>query len=172
MCSNFLELLAAHSVGPSVGAGDARGELDLFAAVTEAFLVSLVAVAVLALGLTAARSLLFVGGAQSSCLRGVSVAMGAKVWDQGSKDMVESSSKWENPTVGDEGHSHPLGTYYPPIKPEKPKKGYWYNSKWEKVEVDGPNDPQQAGLPAWDLELKFVGINEQAQEPQATPKFD
>jgi len=134
--------------------------------------VSLAAGAFLALGLTAARSLLFVGSAQSSSLRGASVTMKAKVWDQGAKDLVESSSKWVNPTVGDEGHSHPAGLYYAPIKPEKPKRGYWYNSKWEKVEVDGPNDPQQAGLPAWDLDLKFVGINEQAQEPQAIAKYD
>jgi len=102
----------------------------------------------------------FAGGAAPA--RSPSVAMRAKVWNPQTQDFEENGAAWENPTV--EGMSHPIGLYYAEIKPEKPKKGYYYNRAWKKVEVDGPNDPTTAGLPGWDIETNAEGLLSFEQE--------
>jgi hypothetical protein len=87
---------------------------------------------------------------------------GNKVWNPAMKTFEDTGSAYVNPTV--EGMSHPGGLYFAEIKPEKPKKGYYYNRDWKKVEVDGPNDPTTAGLPGWSIEANFEGKNRFDQE--------
>ncbi|CAK0819642.1 unnamed protein product [Prorocentrum cordatum] len=123
----------------------------------------LAAAAVLALGLATARSLLFVASARPTATRRSAVAMRAKVWNPQTMSFEDyTGSAWENPTV--EGMSSAMGLYFPEMKPEKPKKGYYYNRAWKKVEANGPNDPTTAGLPGWDIETNIAGERSFEQE--------
>ncbi|CAK0850922.1 unnamed protein product [Prorocentrum cordatum] len=120
------------------------------------------AAAVLAFGLATVRSLLFVAASRPAASRRAAVALRAKVWNSATKSFEDTGSAWENPTA--EGMSSAMGLYFPEMKPETPKKGYYYNRAWKKVEANGPNDPTTAGLPGWDIETNIAGERSFEQE--------